>query len=469
MSSLHREVLNVFDTNSHSTGLTIPLQITLSNIRLSAFIILVFSKQKGITLVFRNDPLESLKVSSTFDSIPFVRDYLQRTIDAQLRVLFMDELPAIIHRLSLRLWVPEYRVKEDEELASGEKVAGEEAAVDPFSSPPQDPVDSTGNILDASEIASLSLDSGVETQSLFSRKNLVRLATLTDSQRTLSLFTPSIKDTVFRAWAGATEREGPGISSPTATPALSRTHSYSGSASTIQDGSPLRPGLQSVGSGVGLSSMGGGRHSKAHAKKRKRRVVNLRKKADGEHLDVLSEDGESVTISETASDATSAPSVFTPPPAIAETREEPKLPTYAEQTSIAKGKLPVSEDETVQAQRPASFRRRPIPEQFLHPDSAKPMEPIPTSAGEKAEAEAASSSSTSTRAQIPNLASFLESSSPNGNGSSILEQAWLMKMAGEVARRMQEEKSLGGGMDSRSESWREQSPPPVYSPSPLGI
>jgi len=58
-----------------SSGLTIPLQITLSDIRLSGFVILVFSRQKGLTLVFRNDPLESIKVSSTFDSISFVRDY----------------------------------------------------------------------------------------------------------------------------------------------------------------------------------------------------------------------------------------------------------------------------------------------------------------------------------------------------------------------------------------------------------
>ncbi|KAG7139677.1 Mitochondrial distribution and morphology protein 34 like [Verticillium longisporum] len=34
-----------------SSGLTIPLSITLSDIKLSAFIILVFSKQKGLTLV----------------------------------------------------------------------------------------------------------------------------------------------------------------------------------------------------------------------------------------------------------------------------------------------------------------------------------------------------------------------------------------------------------------------------------
>ena len=161
--------------------------------------ILVFSKQKGITLVFRNDPLESLKVSSTFDSIPFVRDFLQKEIEAQLRILFMDDLPAIIHRLSLRLWVPEYRA--GEEMQNQEAApASEGPGQDPLASPPQDPVDSSGNALDESEIASLSLDSAVETHSLFSQKNLLRMATLTDSQRTLSLFTPSIQEVVYRAW-----------------------------------------------------------------------------------------------------------------------------------------------------------------------------------------------------------------------------------------------------------------------------
>jgi hypothetical protein len=32
-------------------------------------------------------------------------------IEAQLRILFIDELPAIIHRLSLQLWDPEYRAE----------------------------------------------------------------------------------------------------------------------------------------------------------------------------------------------------------------------------------------------------------------------------------------------------------------------------------------------------------------------
>jgi distribution and morphology protein 34 len=187
----------------YRTPLTIPLQITLSDFKLSGFVILVFSEQKGITIVFRNDPLESLKVSSTFDSISFVRDFLQGEIEAQLRILFIDELPAIIHRLSLQLWVPEYRAEEIQNQMNTTPTPTKGPGHDPLTTPPQDPVDSLGNVLDESDIASLSLDSAAETHSLFSHKNLLSLATLTDSQRTLSLFTPSIQQVVYRAWTSS--------------------------------------------------------------------------------------------------------------------------------------------------------------------------------------------------------------------------------------------------------------------------
>jgi mitochondrial distribution and morphology protein 34 len=283
-----------------SSGLTIPLQITLSDFKLSAFIILVFSRQKGLTLVFRNDPLESLKVSSTFDSIPFVRDYLQKEIEMQLRTLMMDELPAIIHRLSLRLWCPEYAAKEQAEMAQTEHKE-EEVAEDPFSSPPQDAVDSRGNVLDANEISSLSLDGGSEIHSLFSQKNLLRLAALTNSHRTLSLFTPSIRDAVFRAWAGPSERgDSAGTSTPQTPGGLIRSHSSVGSTSTTytftikgsDDGHGLqsRPSLLSMQSAETGLSLGAGRHRSHATRKKKHRVVNLRK---SKTTDDMSESGDS--------------------------------------------------------------------------------------------------------------------------------------------------------------------------------
>ncbi|KIW45092.1 uncharacterized protein PV06_03508 [Exophiala oligosperma] len=305
------------------TGLTIPLQITLSEFRLSGFIILVFSRQKGLTLVFRNDPLESLRVSSTFDSIPFVANFLQKEIETQLRGLLMDELPAIIHRLSLRLWVPEQQAQEERELGTLQPTK-DELVVDPLASPPQDPVDSTGAVLTPAEVASLSLDSSVETQSLFSRKNLIRLATLTDSHRTLSLFTPSIRDAVFRAWTGPLERGEMSPSHPhtrSPTPALSRSHSYAGSLSTATtytfDSTHTRSTLQTLNSASHGLGMGGGRHGQGHRRRRKKRVVDLRAHPETGEPESVTESGSSTVDTESVSESTSAtaPSVFSAPAA----------------------------------------------------------------------------------------------------------------------------------------------------------
>lgn len=82
--------------------LVVPMQLRLSGMRLKAIVVLVVSKQKGITLVFKNDPLESVEVSSTFDSVAVIQKYLQQEIEGQLREMFREDLPGIIHRLSQR-------------------------------------------------------------------------------------------------------------------------------------------------------------------------------------------------------------------------------------------------------------------------------------------------------------------------------------------------------------------------------
>ncbi|MCJ1473100.1 ERMES complex subunit [Lambiella insularis] len=470
-----------------ASGLTIPLKITLSDIKLSAFIILVFSKQKGLTLVFRNDPLESLKVSSTFDSIPFVRDYLQKEIEGQLRTLLMDEVPAIIHRLSLRLWVPEYRAREDEELAhKGGIRPSEEKVTDPLASPPQDPVDKLGNALDAAQIASLSIESSAETHSLFSQKNLLRLAALNDSHRTLSLFTPGMRDVVFRAWAGPTERgERTGTHSPTAGlhPGYTRSRSYGANTSTtytFSDGSeagPIsaRPSLTSHGSSFLGYTLGQSKHGKP-GRKRKHRVVNLRKpKQDGDDEQSISgESSMSATISSAASDSGYPYSalhqregdVETPPTSPPKTRVIQRSPEQVDLEATVtdlRDMTPRPHPQTKARSLEPNLKNPADEELYLHPmhrlrDQSHPQPPRLASATSYASQKASAGPSSTGHVSASLLASpfpYLESS-PGG----ILEQAWMMKMAGEIARRVQDHKSTDGGFWDRSE--RDDTPPPAY-------
>jgi distribution and morphology protein 34 len=453
-----------------SAGLTIPLQITLSNIRLSGFVILVFSKQKGLTLVFRNDPLESLKVSSTFDSIPFVRDYLQKEIEGQLRVLFMEDLPAIIHRLSLRMLSPEYREVDTEERL--ESAADTAAAVDPLASPPQDAVDAFGNPLDAAHIAALSLDSG-EMHASFSQKNILRLAALSESQRTLSLFTPGIRDAVFRAWAGHPDRPESGAATPALTQgSLSRIQSTFGSlksgASSVASGSTgndthsSRPTLASAYATSAGLSLGSSRSRAGGMRKRKKRVVDLRKK-DGAATEA-STPLPSACVSETSSvileEREAEEELATPPrspaqPLRFESRrgsldvgtprripEEP--PTFG--PLLAPAPLLAEAPKTAKSRQtapPPAHLEDPF---ILHTSSRRP----PLSRNKLRQAQQSTSPLLRSLSldKVSPLSALCSpprtSSPPNANvissSGGILEQAWMQKMAQEIARKVQEEK-----------------------------
>lgn len=430
-----------------ASGLTIPLSLTLSDIKLSAFIIVVFSKQKGLTIVFRNDPLESLKVSSTFDSIQFVRDYLQKTIEGKLRDLMMDELPAIIHRLSLRLWCPDQLPREDEVNPESS-----EAAVDPFASPPQDAVDAHGNLLDPNEISNFSLDGGSEMQQpLFSQKNLIRLASLTDCNRTMSLFTPSLRDVVFRA--GSQEKPET-MNTPLPTPGLTKAHSFQGNSTTytFSDTSsadqgylpPSRPSLVSLHSATTGLSLGSGRNSRSHAsRKKKTRVVNLRRKtSDGVSASApVSDASDTITDTESVDAPVSEPMMTTAIP------EEPEDYAPLSPTKVRFDDIPA-------AVRPA-LKSELYNTDVTSKSPEKKSEPVP---------EYVTMGQTSEKGKIPADAKTPFEFSPRRAGppsetpSGIFEQAWIQKMAGEIARRVYDEKRRNPGM------WedREDMPPPAY-------
>lgn len=85
-------------------ALVVPMLLRLSHFRLCSYVVLVVSKQKGITLVFKTDPLQNVDINSTFDSIAVIQSFIQREIEGLLRQIFREDLPGIIHRLSQQ-WV----------------------------------------------------------------------------------------------------------------------------------------------------------------------------------------------------------------------------------------------------------------------------------------------------------------------------------------------------------------------------
>ncbi|KAI9338428.1 hypothetical protein BD770DRAFT_353165 [Pilaira anomala] len=95
--------------------LVVPMILRISELKLRGIVVLVVSKTKGVTLVFKNDPLESIRISSTFDSISILRDFLQRQIENQLRNMLQEDLPVMIHTLSLRIIESEQEKKNKKE------------------------------------------------------------------------------------------------------------------------------------------------------------------------------------------------------------------------------------------------------------------------------------------------------------------------------------------------------------------
>lgn len=483
-----------------ASGLTIPLQITLSEFRLSGFVILVFSRQKGLTIVFRNDPLESLKVSSTFNSIPFVRDYLQRTIEEQLRNLFMEDLPAILHKLSLRLWSPDY-CELDDGLDNMEKDNGMKP-IDPM----QGPIGSTDFL-----IQPISLDSPTETHATFSQKNLLRLAALSESHHTLSLFTPSIRDAVFRAWAGSNDRSS-GTHTPSLAhtlPYLSRLGSPYGSASSIASIDTFTDSEHFSRSTLSRSSSHHhfGQYSATNRhRKRKKRVINLR------HTDSAA----SASSAPVSAGTTPEPSVYpsSAPSAIIEEKEDdlhtpaeaspahktirrvrsrsvgPAAPGNSECPSIAPATA-TAVDGVDQASdnAAAALQSLPPPPAYTPPSPASSKYPRKgplklVSTQPRGYSSAPSSASTASLPLLRSLSSDKlarggsEYSFGSGSGSNggILEQAWIQKMAREIARKVneervrlkqadaggKEEKGIEVGSGNNEAELDRMSPPPAY-------
>jgi distribution and morphology protein 34 len=449
-----------------ASGLTIPLQITLSDIKLSGFVILVFSRQKGLTIVFRNDPLESLKVSSTFDSIPFVRDYLQREIEGQLRLLFMEDLPAILHKLSLRLWSPDYCAPNDLIVPD----ADDSTPIDPLASPPQDPVESMESSFNDDSIPSMNLDGTQDAYINFSQKHLQQLAALSEFQRTLSVDTPSIPHVVYRAWASFNDR-GSGSHTP-AMPGLSRASSYASSAHSLASGAdsePIRPTLSSASAySYSRSTTSGGAR-----RKRKHRVIDLRKQRK-EPADDAPESSSVATTPEPSIAPSSAPSVILgripeEPAGSSRISLLPVLPDVTNSVSNTLSKASASKADMSESGPPPAYTPPTTDSYDFVSNKSSGKKPI---SDHKRPLHLKTHSATS----LPLLRSLsADALSPNSYGSNggILEKAWMEKIAREIARKVEEQNGNQQGPSNRltkedmgvlaSPTSAEGDAPPAYS------
>lgn len=322
---------------------------------------------------------------------------------------------------------------------------------------------------------------------LFSQKNLLRLSALTDSHRTLSLFTPGMRDVVFRAWAGPSERgemHGSSGRATPITPAMARSQSYTGNSSTTYVFSeagdarqyPSRPGMPSFGSAASGLGLGSTKHGKPHGgRKRKHRVVNLRKKPT-EGDDVESVSGESTTVSGTMS---SAPSEYGARPVTPERRDEELV------TPPRTPENPVAHKEPGDGTplRLRDLTPRQPPEEKISESTPRPPQytvPLPTSQPQsssrtvkrpslrppdspqatrypiekRSKPEASSSSSAPLKLLSPTP---IDESTSDG----MEPQPWLTKIAGEIARKVQDQKAADSGFWDRSSEAQEE-PPPAY-------
>lgn len=121
--------------------LVVPMLLRLSHFKLDSYVVLVVSRQKGITLVFKTDPLQNVDINSTFDSIAVIQKFIQREIEGQLRQMFREDLPGIIHRLSQQ-WVKAkveapYLNKRPQPPARIRTSAASDTGVPPYGMPPR--------------------------------------------------------------------------------------------------------------------------------------------------------------------------------------------------------------------------------------------------------------------------------------------------------------------------------------------
>jgi len=213
-------------------------------------------------------------------------------------------------------------------------------------------------------------------------------------------------------------------------------------------------------------SLGAGRHSRSHAnRKKKTRVVNLRKPKTTD--DLASESGDS----ESSAAAPASEPIFATRP-VPEEPEDVITPPHSPSgrvrfrtSSIDLGDTPRKLRLSASARPILNLSSTTVPEQvILDPtESIEKDEPTMPIYSHSHRPSYVPSSFPAEKGSALTRTPYLEPTTILHTGPGILEQAWIMKMAGEIARRAHDQKNTTEGFWSNADG-REDTPPPAYQP-----
>ncbi|ODQ64069.1 hypothetical protein NADFUDRAFT_53049 [Nadsonia fulvescens var. elongata DSM 6958] len=200
------------------SSLVVPIMFRVKNIKISSLVMFVFSPGRGVTLVFRHDPSITMDIESTLDgyadptmrSRPIFNKIINRLrlrVESTMLDLFRNEIPELVHEASLNANVSWDALKvetkkpftsniKSSSISSKTKLESSSSSSISSRSP------SVGDIEDDEDLA------GVMSSSSFLDHIQNSLNQLYEEQRTLSLETPIITDTVHRSNFEACKAEG---------------------------------------------------------------------------------------------------------------------------------------------------------------------------------------------------------------------------------------------------------------------
>jgi len=95
--------------------LNVPIKLTISQIKLAGILVIDKSKD-SLDVRFSNDPIKSVQITSTFDSLPPAQKVVKRVVEGRLRDFLLVHLPLISQKMHAPLLFLDNFTKQNHEF-----------------------------------------------------------------------------------------------------------------------------------------------------------------------------------------------------------------------------------------------------------------------------------------------------------------------------------------------------------------